>query len=91
MDITPNQRFRHDGQTYEEGQTYTVPDELGLYFENVGWVGDDKQRAHRTHGTAASSLGLPITEPKETEMLAAELEKLIGNLRSRKETEVKLG
>jgi hypothetical protein len=47
MKIVPNQRFRHDGQTYEAGQEYDVADELGAYFNNVGWVGDDKEKAVR--------------------------------------------
>jgi hypothetical protein len=91
MKITPNQRFRHDGQTYEEGQEYDVPDGLGQYFENVGWVGSDKEKANRNHSMRAADLGLPITEPKQAEMLVSELETLIGKLRTRTESEVKLG
>ena len=91
MKIIPNQRFRHDGQTYEEGQEYDVPDELGQYFDNVGWVGDDKEKAHRNHNLAAELFGLPVTQPNETEIVAAELERVINNLRSRKATEVNLG
>jgi hypothetical protein len=57
MQIIPNQKFRHDGQTYEEGQEYDVSDELGQYFQNVGWVGDDPQLANRKHGTLSSDSG----------------------------------
>lgn len=58
MQIIPNQRFRHDGQTYEEGQEYDVSDELGNYFTNVGWVGEDREIANRKHGTLAIDSGL---------------------------------
>jgi hypothetical protein len=91
MKIVPNQKFKHDGQTYEEGQEYDVADELGAYFNNVGWVGDDKEKAVRSHGMPAAGFGLPVTGSSETEAVASELEKVISNLRSRRETGVKLG
>lgn len=91
MKITPNQKFRHDGQTYEEGQEYDVSSELASYFENVGWVGNDKEKANRNHNKRAADLGLPVTQPNETETLTSELENLISKLKSRKEAEVKLG
>lgn len=91
MKIVPNQRFRHDGQTYEEGQEYDVPDDLGHYFKNVGWVGQDKEKANKNHNMRAADLGLPAKEPKEAELLVSELETLIGKLKSRTEPEVKLG
>lgn len=67
MKIIPNQKFRHDGQTYEEGQNYDVPDELGQYFKNVGWVGKNKELANKKHGTRAVDSGLVINE-SETEV-----------------------
>lgn len=60
MKIIPNQKFRHDGQTYEEGQEYDVSSELAFYFTNVGWVGDDKERANANHNTRAVDHGLII-------------------------------
>ncbi len=62
MKITPNQRFRHDSQTYEADKDYDVPDELGQYFKNVGWVGKDKELANRNHSMRATDLGLPVNE-----------------------------
>jgi len=91
MKIVPNQRFIHDKQAYEQGQEYDVSDELGQYFDNVGWVGDDEEKAHRNHNMRAVDLGLPVTEPDEAEVVVSELEKAIRNIRSRKETGVKLG
>jgi hypothetical protein len=64
MKITPNQRFRHDGQTYEEGQEYDVSNELGQYFKNVGWVGADKELANKNHNMRAADLGLPVKEER---------------------------
>lgn len=62
MKIIPNQRFRHDGQTYEEGQEYDVDGALAFYFTNVGWVGDDKELAHKNHNSRATDLGMPRHE-----------------------------
>lgn len=62
MKIIPNQKFRHDGLTYEEGQEYDVSNELGRYFSNVGWVGDDKELANKNHNSPAANLGLPRHE-----------------------------
>lgn len=62
MNIIPNQRFRHDGQTYEEGQEYDVSDELANYFTNVGWVGADMELANRKHGSLSVDSGLIIQE-----------------------------
>lgn len=42
MKITTNQKFRHDKTTYEADTEYDVSDELGHYFVNVGWAGNDK-------------------------------------------------
>jgi hypothetical protein len=68
MKIIPNQRFRHDGQTYETDQEYDVPNELGQYFTNVGWVGNDRGIiADRSHGMSAADLGLPV-KGKESEV-----------------------
>jgi hypothetical protein len=91
MKIVPNQKFKHDGQTYEEGQEYDVADELGSYFNNVGWVGDDKEKANRNHNRVAAAFGLPVTEPDETEIVASEIEKVLSDLRSRRAAGVKLG
>ena len=91
MKIVPNQKFRHDGQTYEAETEYDVSDELGQYFKNVGWVGSDKEKANRNHNMRAADLGLPVKEVKEAEILVSELETLIGKLKSRTESEVKLG
>lgn len=38
--ITPNQTFKHDGQTYESGESYEVESELAFYFKMNGWVGE---------------------------------------------------
>lgn len=38
MKITPNQRFIHNREVYEEGQEYDVSDELGFYFKGIGWL-----------------------------------------------------
>jgi hypothetical protein len=65
MKIVPNQKFKHDGQTYEEGQEYDVSSELAFYFTNVGWVGDDKELADKNHMRPAAELGL-ITRETET-------------------------
>ena len=66
MKIIPNQKFRHDGQTYEEGQEYDVPSALAFYFSNVGWVGEDKELANKKHGTRAVDSGLVV--PAELEV-----------------------
>lgn len=65
MKITPNQKFRHDGQTYEAGQEYDVDAALAFYFTNVGWVGDDKELANKKHGTRAADSGLPVAAELE--------------------------
>jgi len=91
MKIVPNQRFIHDRQAYEKDQEYDVSEELGQYFENVGWVGDDKEKANDNHNRLAADLGLPTAAPDDTEAVVSELERTISNLRLRKETGVKLG
>jgi len=40
MQITPNQDFKHQGQTYAKGQEYEVPNADAEHFELCGWVGD---------------------------------------------------
>lgn len=38
--IIPNQKFKHDGEVYEEGKSYDVSPELAFYFKTVGWLGE---------------------------------------------------
>ena len=33
-------RFKHDGQTYEAGDTKTVDEDFGAYVCGVGWAKD---------------------------------------------------
>lgn len=39
MQIIPNQAFKHDGKTFEEGQSYEVSEADAEYFRQAGWVG----------------------------------------------------
>lgn len=43
--IIPNQTFKHDSETYREGQEYKVSDGDAQYFEENGWVGVRSQSA----------------------------------------------
>jgi hypothetical protein len=36
--IIPNQKFRHDVETFEKDNTYEVDDALAEYFVRVGWA-----------------------------------------------------
>lgn len=56
MEITANQRFRHDRKTYEEGETYDVDDALGGYFVGNGWADAEGLTA----GLAPASVDLQI-------------------------------
>lgn len=38
--IIPNQKFKHDGQVYEEGEKYEIESELAYYFKMCGWTGE---------------------------------------------------
>lgn len=38
--ITPNQTFKHDRETYEQGERYEVSDEDAAYFRETGWLGE---------------------------------------------------
>ena len=40
MKITPNQTFKHERETYEEGQEYDVSEEDAEYFASVGFIGE---------------------------------------------------
>lgn len=40
MQIVPNQTFKHQGKTYEEGQSYDVTEGEAYYFGMVGWTGE---------------------------------------------------
>ena len=40
MRIIPNQRFKHDRESYEQGNEYNVSDRLASHFKQAGWVGD---------------------------------------------------
>lgn len=42
MKIKTNQLFRHDTKTYQPDRTYTVDDELGVYFVTNGWATSDE-------------------------------------------------
>ncbi len=40
MKIKCLERFRHDRETYEEGDVRNVADDLGAYFVGNGWAED---------------------------------------------------
>lgn len=40
MRIIPNQIFKHDGKTYETGESYDVSEDDAAYFQEAGWVGE---------------------------------------------------
>lgn len=48
MRIVPNQIFKHDGRTYEEGESYDVPDNDAAYFQAAGWVGERRDSGSTT-------------------------------------------
>lgn len=57
MKIIPNQRFKHDKETYEKDQEYDVSDELAHYFKNVGWTGEKASGADATLEVHSSAIG----------------------------------
>lgn len=38
-EIIPNQTFKHEAKTYEEGKPYEVSEGEAYYFQRAGWVG----------------------------------------------------
>lgn len=48
-EIVPNQKFKHDGKTYEKDKSYDVEPELAFYFKQVGWVGDNPPETGKVH------------------------------------------
>lgn len=40
MKITPNQDFKHKGESYKKGKEYDVAPEDAHYFTGAGWAGE---------------------------------------------------
>lgn len=40
MKIIPNQNFKHDGLTFEEGQSYDVCESDADRLREAGWIGE---------------------------------------------------
>jgi hypothetical protein len=56
--IIPNQTFKHDGETYERGESYEVSDEDATYFRAAGWVGERQPTSEITLNVHGLQLGV---------------------------------